>query len=86
VSWAHLLERLTGLLDEVPNRLALAGLAGCLGASAALAWWASQHYVAGLGTGWRWTTWERAMEAERRGARSRQEGTATRRMGWTGKR
>ena len=51
MTWAHLLERLAGLLDDVPTRLAVAGLAGCLAASAALLWWASQGYVAGRATG-----------------------------------
>jgi hypothetical protein len=69
VTWARLLDGLAGLLDDVPTRLAVAGLAGCLAASAALVWWASQHYVAGWATGWRWTIWEKATEAERRDAR-----------------
>jgi hypothetical protein len=63
VTW-NLLGRLSGLLYDVPTRLALAGLACSLGGSAALLCWASQHYVAGRVTGWRWTTWEKVMEAE----------------------
>jgi hypothetical protein len=66
VTVAALLEGLTGLLDDGPTRLALAGLVGGIGASAGLAWWASQHYVARPATGWQLTTWERAVEAESR--------------------
>jgi hypothetical protein len=69
VTWTLLLERLGGLLDDVPSRLALLGLASCLAVSGALLRRASQHYVAGPATGWRRTTWEKAMEAERRAAR-----------------
>jgi hypothetical protein len=64
VTWAVLLERLVGSLDDTPTRLAVTGLVGCLAASAALLWWASQHYAARRVRGGRWTTWEKAMQVK----------------------
>jgi hypothetical protein len=64
VTSAAFLERLAELLGDVPTRLALAGLTGCLGASVGLIWWTSRHYAARLATGCGLTTWEKAMEAK----------------------
>jgi hypothetical protein len=69
VTCVAFVECLAELLGDVPTRLAMAGLAGCLGASGALVWWASHHYVTGRATGWQWTTWEKALEAEQQAAR-----------------
>jgi hypothetical protein len=71
VTWAPLLERLSGLLGELPTRLGLAGLASCLAVSVGLLRWVSRHYVSGTATGRRLITWEKAMEGERTVGRRR---------------
>jgi uncharacterized phage protein gp47/JayE len=73
VTSAPFLERLSGLLGDLSTRLGLAGLASCLALSVGLLRWVSRHYVSGTATGRRLTNWEKAMEGERTGGRTRDE-------------
>ena len=68
VTWAPLLDRVSGLLGDLPTRVALARLAALLVVSAGMLWWASQHYIGSASTGWVMTTWETFREAEHKAA------------------
>jgi hypothetical protein len=54
--------------NDLPTRVAVAGSVVYAVVMLALVWWASRHYVRSAATGWRWTTWDTAEEAERIGA------------------
>jgi hypothetical protein len=55
--------------NDLSTRVAVAGLIVYVTVSGALVWWVSHHYVRSAATGWRWTTWDKVEDAERRGAK-----------------
>jgi hypothetical protein len=57
--------------NDLPTRVALVGSVVYAAAMPALVWWTSRHYVRSAATNWRWTSWEKAVDAEG-GAASRQ--------------
>ena len=50
--------------NDMPTRVAVTGLVVYAAVMAALVWRASHHYVRSAATNWRWTTWEKALDAE----------------------
>jgi hypothetical protein len=62
--------RLGWMWNDLPMRLAVAGVVVYMAVMLALVWWASYHYVSSAATSWRWTTWEKAARVERASRRS----------------
>lgn len=54
--------------NDLPTRVAVVGLVVYAAVMLALVWWTSHHYVRSAATRWRWTTWDKAGEAERTNA------------------
>jgi hypothetical protein len=52
--------------SDMPTRVAVVGVVVYAAVILALVLWAGHHYVRSLATSWRWTTWDKAAEAERR--------------------
>ena len=55
--------------NDLSTHVAVAGVVVYGAVMLALVWWASHHYVRSAASGWRWTTWDAAVERERRSAR-----------------
>ncbi len=50
--------------NDLPTQVAVVGSVVYAAVMPALAWWTSRHYVRSAATNWRWTSWEKAVNAE----------------------